>query len=80
MMTAKVTDEAYCRVVEWKVDGKLDAWNFCVIMGDKGMINAFGGVTEDNKNRADEIAPVDAVPEVEDGTPFEVEIFAVGDP
>jgi len=48
-MTAKVTDEMFCRVLEWVKDGDEVGWNFCVIMGDKAMINSFAGLAEELK-------------------------------
>jgi len=48
-MTAKVTDEMFCRVLEFVKDGEDVGWNFCVIMGDKEMINSFAGLTEELK-------------------------------
>jgi len=48
-------------------------------MGEKGMINSFAGVVEDNYNRAVAVAPLDSLPTPADGAMFEVEIFAVGD-
>jgi hypothetical protein len=33
-MTAKIGNENFCRVVEWNVDGKPIARNFCIILGE----------------------------------------------
>lgn len=79
-MVAKITDEMYCRVLEWTDNDKVKGWNFCVIMGEKPMINSFAGLVEEMKLKADEIAPIDALPTPENGAAFEVEIFGEGDP
>jgi hypothetical protein len=43
-MVAKVGNENACRVFNWIIDGKMVAYNFCVVKGDDSMINGFNGL------------------------------------
>jgi hypothetical protein len=45
-MSAKIGDEKWCRTIDWNIDGKIVARNFCIILGDDAMINAFAGNIE----------------------------------
>jgi hypothetical protein len=43
-MVAKIGNENACRIFNWIIDGKLVAYNFCVVKGDDSMINGFNGL------------------------------------
>jgi hypothetical protein len=66
-MTAKIGDELFCRVMEHVIDGKPRGRNYCVIMGDKSMINGFAGNLMEISSKIGEVMPISAAPELADG-------------
>lgn len=66
-MVAKIGDELFCRVMEHVIDGSPKGRNYCVIMGDKTMINSFAGNLMEISSKLGEVMPVTAAPALGEG-------------
>jgi len=78
-MTARIGDENDCRVQEWIEDDKVIARNFCKIIGDDAMINAFDGNLREIMSKLASVIPPEDVPTPPDGTEYTIEFFKQGD-
>jgi hypothetical protein len=78
-MVAKIGNENACRVFNWNIDGKMIAYNFCIVKGDDSMINAFNGLAMSLFDQVNEIIPVSAVAVAPNGAELKVEYLKNGD-